>query len=85
MEELDEQLNLDGHEENEAMLTHTPLGEPLSEREDVIGQACQLTQTDYITAFSADNHMPLWTAFSLKQQVGGDIHMPLWPSFPLKQ
>lgn len=64
----DLQLNLTAVQVSQAEDKHTPLGKPALV-ENNTAELCQLTQTDYVSAYSYTHNMPLWSAFTLNNQV----------------
>ena len=59
---LDSRLNLSNERISELTKEHLPLGLPSLPS----GDLCQLTQEDYITGYSKERKMPVWTAFHMK-------------------
>ena len=65
--ELSQQLDLSAADVQAAVTRYLPYGAPQLNMPDAT--VCQLTQQDYITGYSHQLAMPLWSAYVVNPQV----------------
>lgn len=75
LEDFDKQLDLTDVEEIAAKEMHAPFGMPAV---DVTGSSyCELAQSNYVTGYSHDHHMPLFVSYTMEKRDNRGIPVDL--------